>query len=204
VARTDWCILVTERAFEYNVRNDCERLGFSPYLPQARRKWHSADNTILTKLVPAFSCALLLPLAELDLATLKLVPHLRQPSPVLTDACGRPWLIFGSVLSALLLSEMTREFDHDARPAPRTSRQANADLRVAHGLPRRLAGAVHRDSAPAVRQLVSRLAHVHAAQTAAAHAAAGARPMISTPFTAARSWRLRERGHSAYTKPLSG
>jgi hypothetical protein len=153
MARSDWVVLVTEPAFEYKVRNDLERLGLRPYLSQSRRRWLLPHGGILNKLVPTFPCTLLLPIGELDPP---IVAHLRQPSPVLTDSRGRPWLLFGSVVSALMLSEMQREFD-DERSVARHHQQADADLGVAPRFSLRLDRALCRDSEPAVRQLVAAL-----------------------------------------------
>jgi hypothetical protein len=154
VARSDFCVVVTEPACEYRVRTDCERLGMRPYVPQARRRWFLPDGVVTTKLVPIFAGVVLLPLPEFDPPTLRSIRHLRR---AMTDRGGRPQLFFGAVISALMLHELQREFDDHERSARRSHQQAAAGLGVAPRLPGRHVATSSGDPEPAVGQLVAAL-----------------------------------------------
>jgi hypothetical protein len=157
MARTDWVALITEPASEYHVRIQLERFDLHPYIPQCRQRWRLPGGGDLLKLRPLLPRIVLLPCPEANSPALHNIAHLQI----------LPLRIPGAIVSAILLREAQREFDHE-RPA-RQCRQASAHREAAQWFSRGFAGAVPCDP-DAIQQFVSRLAY--AAQSAGVHAGA--------------------------------
>jgi hypothetical protein len=145
MARTDWVALVTEPANEYRIRVQLERFDLHPYLPQCRQRWRCPGGGDRVKLRPLFPRVVLLPWPEANSLVLRNIARIQVLS----------LRIPGAIVSAILLREAAREFDHEGSARP--GRQANADREIAHWFPREFAGGVSCDP-DAVQQFVDQLA----------------------------------------------
>jgi hypothetical protein len=108
--RANWVALVTEPAAEYAAATELQRFGLTPYLPQIRKRWCSA-NIALTRLYPLFPRYLLLPARDSAATPIHIVRGLRRYRPILASQDGRPWLAPDFVIDGIRQAEADGRFN---------------------------------------------------------------------------------------------
>jgi hypothetical protein len=115
---SSWAAVMTLGGREYDAKQDCERLGLHPYLPQARKSWHPRTAMSprysakpMLRAVPLFPRYFFLPLCEARARQLHHVRGLCGHQYLLASAEGRIWEAPGHVIFALARAENEGRFD---------------------------------------------------------------------------------------------
>jgi hypothetical protein len=111
-----WAACTTLGGREYDAKQDCERLGLHPYLPQQRKSWtpHVASQRLakpLLRACPLFPRYFFLPLCEARARQLHYCRGLAGHQYLLASAEGRIWEAPGEVIFELAKAENEGKFD---------------------------------------------------------------------------------------------
>ena len=103
---------MTLAAREYDAKQDCERLGLHPYLPQMRKSWLPRGATKpMLRSVPLFPRYFFLPLPEARARQLYYVRGLAGHQYLLASVEGRIWEAPGPVIFEIARAENEGRFD---------------------------------------------------------------------------------------------
>jgi hypothetical protein len=112
---SSWAACTTLGGREYDAKQDCERLGLHPYLPQQRKSWTPRAATHVVKpflrAVPLFPRYFFLPLCEARVRQLHYVRGLAGPRYLLASLEGRIWEAPGEVIFEIAKAENEGRFD---------------------------------------------------------------------------------------------
>jgi hypothetical protein len=109
---SSWAACTTLGGREYDAKQDCERLGLHPFLPQQRKSWlpRGASKPML-RAQPLFPRYFFLPLCEARARQLHYCRGLTGHHYLLASAEGRIWEAPGEVIFALAKAENEGRFD---------------------------------------------------------------------------------------------
>src|SRR5580765_7637640 len=108
----DWAAAQTEPGYEYWVKQEFERLGLQPYMPQYRKNWSPRGcPRPIARSFPLFPRYVFLPILQARVREVHYVRHLKQPKPFLSDPDGKLWTARGEEIFEVARIENCGGFD---------------------------------------------------------------------------------------------
>ena len=111
MARSDWAALLTEPAAEYVAHTELLRFGFTPYMPQVKRRHPVRTGKYVLRHFPLFPRYILIPVNEAMSPSIRLARGVARYKPVLATEDGRPWRAPEKIIAAVKEAEAKGRFD---------------------------------------------------------------------------------------------